>query len=497
MAQITNIALDGNTFQVMQNPWYYVINGLCYTKSSFAPIPLANAYSATNNPNLRLTYDYGMSRDSNTPALEGAQIRNSVDPSIFYQFGNIGDTTTGESAIHKSTVKDDVLTTSLKGQSAQFLFNKKLHETDDYIYWLGIVRSVAYLTRMHKRTEATDSIILTNYGATKCADFLRMEGSNFYFMCYKYVTTSYFGQFCLIGVDYIKWNLTVVGDFDYYNMGISSPYVKARGAVVGTDYWHYASHAKNLIKFPTENLDPNVPPVLYTLDVVPSCYMYATDWQGGYLCVYDTYDTNGDLYLTIVQVREISGLTGGNTNDTLVIYTYKINEDDKTATLTQQLEGATCFKSMRYDGMLVTMHDTGVRFHQWNPQTAQWYMVTEFYGSIVECGFDLDKTFWYRDTNNQVYYAAMNQPITLSYEWEKDLYFWDAQDIDTYITCSVSNLYAEDIAANFVLTIRGNAVFTTTGTNTASVTVEKGVPAQVPVTITGNDLNITVQMKQI
>lgn len=202
---------------------------------------------------------------------------------------------------------------------------------------------------------------------------------------------------------------------------------------------------------------------------------------------YELYPTtvNGKMYLNVLVydpsniIPATIGLNG--------IYTYLINPTTYDLQLVSYyiIPGEIAVGLMmdhKQEG-IVALTSNSLRYFKFNATSEAWECIYTENKKITSVGFDLDDNIWYQDFNSQIEMISPTTPVKVNISLENASYQYNGVDIDTNIIINATNFTGNKMVCNIKLTVKGSAVFTSTGTNVATFTLPADTDLYIPIKI--------------
>lgn len=202
---------------------------------------------------------------------------------------------------------------------------------------------------------------------------------------------------------------------------------------------------------------------------------------------------NGNKYLSVMVYDPTASVTANV--QYYGVYTFLIDPTTKDLTFksfnsftTDYIRG---FVGVSNNTFLTVGTDNSTLFLNFD-QNLEKFVVSDSLGNQPNhIGADQSGNIWITNVNNEVEYFSPSVPTNVYVNYELGGYQYQGTDINTYITVEAKNFTGTDIATNLQLTIKGNAVFASSGTKVITNTTSTSGPQQIPIIIKGSG-SITV-----
>jgi hypothetical protein len=499
MAKILeSLSINGQLQKVVETPLGYIMNGHYYNKNNMIPKPLRLFPVIGNNNDLsmnkKMVLKHSLSNHSKTKG--DTVITDRYDPSICYVW-TVGERlnsmmlfkikeANGEASVVNSNTYAGLPTTSpivraYVGQDISFVYyliscaatwreyfvkvdkvsltmtiledlgtycwSSPIKETDTHIYY---GRKSGYQTNFIKRYNKTTTAIDILPVAAK-------TGSIYFSTCYS--------------------ELLVTSDT---NFDMFALYHNTTTSKIGFTRYTFDLNQTTLANICTE-AECNI-----TWGTVTQLPMFATTNQHHYE-PFITITADNKKYLNIA-VYELFTSTAAQIPQ-YGIYTFLIDPTTKDLTF----KSFSNFTTDYYRGLLgtnknnflVVATDNSTLFLTFDTVNEKFVVSDTLSNQPNHIGIDQAENIWIVNALNEVDMLAPFVPTNITVNYESSGYKYLGVDINSYITIEAKNYNSANIACNLQLTLKGNAVFTSTGTKVLTDATLATGSKQIPITIKG------------
>lgn len=524
---ITTITFKDPVAKVVDTPWNTIINGLNYTKTNLAPIPLkyAEGYHSTgamvlpqaafnaietyaSYPTIRSYVWNGGMRDAANPNnyflqnslcekynnsfTEGSRTsyfisKRADDSGRTYSEMNsmtVGNTSNAMEFIHQDEKNVHMLSFSRTGTSAGSATIYKAAKKDGYLQLVKQITITNY---------ASDGLFLgENNGklffAITSATDATYGTSNFCIFTYnlssEVVKTEYQKQLNPAALCNIASSTIEDGELFFVDVNALSKnslrYPEFYKLTFNQDYSSITETKLTLTDDSNENSYSS------SLDNLSN-----SSWLRVFL---HSYTIDNEKYLVKVNVNcnTVSDSTSAYAGDSIKFY--RVQQDQLTEVNSLGVPIYNIIPKNNWNSIFAACND-GVRVFALDKINKQIIQQPSIQTNLYQFGFDLDERLWVLSRDGAVDRYNYNQPATIRYEFEKQKYpLVDSSPISSYVGVSVMNYFGEQLNMTVTLQAIGNFTFQG-GQKEIEIALNSQTKTQIPIIITGAGI-YQVNLKQ-
>lgn len=520
---ITSVTFQYPVAKVADSPWNTIINGLNYTKTNLAPVPLKNAesYHSTNGMSLPQSAYCAIPVVTSNPTSRSytwmGGMRDSKNPDKYWlsvpvcdKGWGYGDVTNSpyfnlmtKKLDDSSRVYTEITTFSV---NSQYNCRDLIYQNEDFIYVLsnnfnGSSTSYLMLTKLKKMDGYLSQSKITYIPSSSiyCSDFYFLGEKN--------------------GKLYIALGTTTSSSYSEGNFEIYS--------------YNLASDTFSQVYSKTLNINSNINIMcsdiqnneLYFADLCggasapggtyPKIYKlsFNSDWstvtekemsfadiskENVYSTILDnllgntqlkvfmhSYSIGSEKYLVKVNVRNntcSNNVAAPYIGDSIKFY--KVEENTLTEVNSLGVEIYNIIPKNNWNSIFAACN-SGIRVYALDKNQKKFIEQPSIDLNLYQFGFDLDERLWVLSRDGSVSRYNYNQPATISYSFEKDRYaLQDSSPVSSYVNVSVMNYMGEPLNMTVTLQAIGNFTFQG-GQKEIQIALNNSTATQIPVIITG------------
>lgn len=197
---------------------------------------------------------------------------------------------------------------------------------------------------------------------------------------------------------------------------------------------------------------------------------------------------NGKQYLNIA-IYEIGTTSTVANLSGYGIYTFLIDSDANTLTFKSFVQPTADyfrgFIGIKDNTFLVCASPSTCIFMNFDTANEKFVITDSLSNQPSHIGIDQNENIWIVNVLGEVEYLSPFVPTNINVEYELGSYKYEGTDINTYCTISCQNFSNTYIATNLQLTLKGNAIFTSSGNKTLTVSTLSTGKLQIPIKLQG------------
>jgi hypothetical protein len=197
---------------------------------------------------------------------------------------------------------------------------------------------------------------------------------------------------------------------------------------------------------------------------------------------------NGKQYLNIAIYEHTISSTPANLTG-YGIYTFLIDMAANTLTFKSFVQPTVDyfrgFVGVKNNSFLVCASPTACIFMNFDVANEKFVITDTLSNQPSHIGTDQSENIWIVNALGEVEYLSPFVPTNINVKYELGSYKYEGTDINTYSTINCQNYSGNYIVTNLQLTLKGNGIFTSSGSKTLTVATLSTGDLQVPIKVQG------------
>ena len=168
------------------------------------------------------------------------------------------------------------------------------------------------------------------------------------------------------------------------------------------------------------------------------------------------FDYDGNEFLVAVTLNSYSYETTSNIKSTIQVYA--VEGDGLTLKQCLVVDGLSMIPKNDWKTLFIGT-TTGIKVFQWDEVDSEYKEQPTIFTTCQQFGFDIDERLWIMDGNGGIYRYTYNQPVTVDYKFEDNVYEIGTETIESYVDVKVLNYMGENLTTKIKLKAVGNFTF--------------------------------------
>ena len=194
------------------------------------------------------------------------------------------------------------------------------------------------------------------------------------------------------------------------------------------------------------------------------------------------FNYDGNEFLAAVTLNSYSYETNSNVKSTIQVYA--VEGDSLTLKQCLIVDGLSLIPKNDWKTLFIGT-SSGIKVFQWDEVDLEYEEQPTIFTTCQQFGFDIDERLWIMDGNGGIYRYTYNQPITVDYKFEDDVYEIGTEVVETFVDVKVLNYMGENLTTKIKLKAIGNFTFIN-NSKEIEVTLTSNDYIRLPVYLTGS-----------
>lgn len=488
---LTSVLFNYNVAKIIDTPWNTIINGLNYTKTNLSPLGLR--YTLANN------YDNGMllkevagnSINQYVPVEDFSWNNAELDYTDPYKYWIVNTshktcTASGpaiylasrylnENGLEYTEITQPISMTKLAG-CGQIIYQDN---TNLYVYYSNIRYSSGYTTYIYRYIK--DGNVLKTSNSYSCSDGIISVldiKDGFIYCLYTYGSSTAYRYIKKIEISTgIETTITSTDD-------TGPDVLTSYPSNVVNEHFYVKHMATNIwYRYTFNNLRKSVNRTVLNCPEDNSVFTSSSYSYCGHIKRFNhIFNYDGNEFLVAVTLNSYSYETNSNVKSTIQVYA--VEGDSLTLKQCLIVDGLSLIPKNDWKTLFIGT-SSGIKVFQWDEVDLEYEEQPTIFTTCQQFGFDIDERLWIMDGNGGIYRYTYNQPITVDYKFEDDVYEIGTEVVETYVDVKVLNYMGENLTTKIKLKAIGNFTFIN-NSKEIEVTLTSNDYIRLPVYLTGS-----------